>query len=421
MLNLRNIFKKICVATVGLVSVFSLAACGETGGNNDNPNAVYDSITSKLTLDKSYDGKNFFTDGVEAATLNVATDGDTATFTTASGETVTIRFYGIDTPESTGGVEKWGKSASKFTAKLLENAKSIVLEASEVPAAKDSYGNRYLGYVWYKGESDTNFKNCNLQVVENGYSTNKCKPTDSYNSIFKEAETFAKSKPLHIWDEKAEDPYYSTAATETDLKDLSENIDKYWNSTEKTGSKVRVEAYLKTVSISTSGTYTYTAGAVIDGTEYTFNVYAGYTSSGLPGFLCLGTKYSLTGTIQEHNGSYQISGLTYVPMKKGGDYVTTLVDDYYLQFNGSIAYQAYYYKSLYGNLTVSDAKVEGTTLTFKGTAKCKKNDESKTFSFTCPVETGFDASTINGKTITTYGCVENDVVSILKYSNITIK
>ena len=72
----------------------------------------------KLNLD--YVGHSFWTDGIEQVTLHSTIDGDTAHFTTSTksekGETLLkARFYGIDTPESTGKVQPWGTPASKYT------------------------------------------------------------------------------------------------------------------------------------------------------------------------------------------------------------------------------------------------------------------------------------------------------------------
>ena len=104
------------------------------------PKNNYDDITKTLKLTKSYsDASKFLTDGIEEVTLQNATDGDTANFKCKySGESVTIRFYSVDTPESTGSVEKWGKSASLYTKKKLESAYALLLEGSKTPPVVDS-------------------------------------------------------------------------------------------------------------------------------------------------------------------------------------------------------------------------------------------------------------------------------------------
>ena len=95
----------------------SLASC--TGGGT-TPAALIDYAhngSCKLTLD--YKGKDSFVDGVGEFELWMTIDGDTAHFTpvvtTTSSVTVKARFYGVDTPESTGRVQEYGKQASNFT------------------------------------------------------------------------------------------------------------------------------------------------------------------------------------------------------------------------------------------------------------------------------------------------------------------
>ena len=412
--------KKITLAALGLVTILSLASCSSV-----DPNTItHEAITAKCQLKKDFAGKDFFEDGIEEVVSPSPTDGDTASFTTVSNKPVTVRFYAIDTPESTGGVEKWGKAASNFTKGILLKATSIVLEASQTPAVVDSYGSRYLAYVWYKLIDDDEYKNLNLQIVENGYSTNKSKSTDSYSSYFKEAENFAKKNLLHIWNDNLEDPDFSTEATEVTLKELTENITQYYDAEKENGLKVRFVAYVKSYYVSGTEAYTYKVAQVIDGVEYTFDVYAGYNSSGIPGYVCVGTEYSFTGPVQKHGSNYQISGITYVAMKTGGDYLYSTRDNYYLQFSDDMEYNIVYYRSLYTAITVSSASVNDTTLTITGQASLKKKNgeygDSTTFTIKCPVEAGFDASIFNGSRIVTYGCVEDGVVSVLSSSDIFI-
>ena len=163
--------KKILVVLFTLIPFLMVSSCGEE--NLDH----YDKITSSLKLTENYEGKHFINDGIGSATLLYATDGDTATFRLSpSGDRVTIRFYCVDTPESTGKVQKWGKTASLFTKGILESATEFVLEANTRPASHDNYGVRYLGYVWYKINANDEFKCLNLELVENGYLDEVQKP-----------------------------------------------------------------------------------------------------------------------------------------------------------------------------------------------------------------------------------------------------
>lgn len=364
----------------------------ELGDNS----VYYDAITQTLTLDKPYEGKNFLTDGIGKATVSAYTDGDTTRFRLESGETIIIRYYEIDTPESTSSIEKWGKAASNFTKSRLSGATEIVLEATGPRAMHDSYGTRYLGYVWYKTEGSNSFKNLNMEIVENGFSDDKGIDTEDfpYYSYFHKANQFAKKSQLRLFS-KLDDPLYSTDPVPMTLKEFEDNNDLYYNPDTDTGAKVRLQACLTSLYISDSGTYTFTATELDPetGKARTINVYAGYTSSAASN-MKIGHLYEVVGNLQKYGGKFQISGLNYnsVYQIDDGDYTIVKQKDYYLAFDADKPFLTQYSATLYGDVTVTEASVKGTTMTVRGTAQQKnKNgykDETSVFTFRIPVEEG---------------------------------
>lgn len=397
------------------------------------PKDCYDDITKTLKLTKSYNSSSaFFVDGIEEVRLVTATDGDTAGFVGKnSGEGVTIRFYDVDTPESTGSVEKWGKSASLFTKGKLENAAALLLEGSQTPPVVDSYGSRYLAYVWYKETADSEWKNLNLEIVENGFSAAKTLPSDPYESYFEAAQTFAKRVPLHIWSDDA-DPYFSEDASNVTVKELSDNFSEYYDAENEIGQKVRFDGYVSNVSVSSSQAYTYKVSAVEDGKVYTIDVYAGYNSTGIPDFFKIGNLYQITGTVQKHSGRFQVSGLTYVPLQEGGDYLTRLVRCYYMQFNSSVAFKnTIDKKALYRDAVVTAAKVENGQLVITAKAvntELYEKDNStaaEEFTFYCEVEAGFNATALVNKVFSVNGYQEegkdSNKIFVLHYSDFNFK
>ena len=167
MFKLKNI-KIFFSLIIAVVLSFGLLACGEKDGKLD-PDKTYYSVTDSLKLAINYEGKNFLKDGIGKATLSHISDGDTMSFSLESGEHITIRFFGVNTPESTSKMEKWGVQASLFVKGIINRESEIVLESStgSVPEV-DSYGERYLGYVWYRNSSSESWRNLNVLVVENG-------------------------------------------------------------------------------------------------------------------------------------------------------------------------------------------------------------------------------------------------------------
>ena len=215
----------VAIALLLLVGCLSLVACNKVADNTE----YYDAITKTLKLEKSFEGKSYLTDGIGRATLAALTDGDTTRFTLEQGDSVVVRYYQVDTPESTGGVEKWGKAASLFVKDKLSAATEIVLEATAVPAEKESYG-RYLGYVWYKTAADEDFKNLNLELVENGFSENKGINTSAYPyyDVFQKANDFAQKIKLRLYSE-LDDPLFSTDPVEMTIKEFNESPDAFYN------------------------------------------------------------------------------------------------------------------------------------------------------------------------------------------------
>ena len=119
----------------------------------------------KVKLDVDYEGKSFIDDGIGEVILVRSVDGDTARFIDPNSKTLktdfSVRFLGIDTPESTREIDPWGKIASAFTRGKLENATTIVLEAEG--SRNDIYG-RYLAFVWVDGVL------LNLELVQEAFS-----------------------------------------------------------------------------------------------------------------------------------------------------------------------------------------------------------------------------------------------------------
>ncbi|MCK5761459.1 MAG: thermonuclease family protein, partial [Candidatus Izimaplasma sp.] len=106
--------------------------------------------TDALVMNFTYADSNFIADGIGEVTLSRCIDGDTAIFNEGSTH-FTVRFLGIDTPESTYKFDPWGKAASQFTCDKLENATTIVLEWDSGAETRTDGNGRYLGWVWYDG------------------------------------------------------------------------------------------------------------------------------------------------------------------------------------------------------------------------------------------------------------------------------
>ena len=108
------------------------------------------------------------------ATVKSYIDGDTTHFyvdqSVCPDGVLKARYLAINTPESTGKIEEWGKAASKFTRSKLEKATSIILESDNGKWNIDSTGERHLVWVWYKTAEDEEYRNLNLEILQEGYA-----------------------------------------------------------------------------------------------------------------------------------------------------------------------------------------------------------------------------------------------------------
>ena len=88
----------------------------------------------------------------EEVTVKQYIDGDTVHFHSKeiAGGVLKARFLAVNTPESTGKIEEFGKTAAAFTKEKLMSATSIIVESDTANWDADSTGGRYLVWIWYK-------------------------------------------------------------------------------------------------------------------------------------------------------------------------------------------------------------------------------------------------------------------------------
>ena len=182
--------------------------------------------TDALTLDFEYENTDFLPDGVGEVTLVRCVDGDTAFFTEGGGETFSVRFLGINTPESTAKFEPWGKAASAFTCDKLENASTIVLQADPASGRLDSYGTRYLAWVWYDGRL------LNLELVEQAFSKASGSTDTYYGNLVFQVNLQVQFSERRVWGEVDPDFDYSLEGVQITIEELVTNPSEY------TGQKV---------------------------------------------------------------------------------------------------------------------------------------------------------------------------------------
>jgi micrococcal nuclease len=172
--------------------------------------------TDELSMDFTYTGMSFLDDGVGEVDLVRCVDGDTAFFREGN-QTFSVRFLGINTPESTAKFEPWGKPASDYTCDKLENATTLVLQADPAAGRMDSYGTRYLAWVWYDGRL------LNLELVEQAYSKASGATDTLYGSLIYQVNLEVQFTDRRVWGEVDPDFDYSLDGVQVTIEGLLEN------------------------------------------------------------------------------------------------------------------------------------------------------------------------------------------------------
>lgn len=262
-------------------------------------------VTDSITLTADYKGKNFLEDGIGEVTVQQFVDGDTTIFKCGN-QSITIRYQGIDTPESTYKVEPWGFAASKHTKEALKNAKTIVLQTDNGKPGKenvDTTGNRYLAWVWVDGRL------LNLELVELGLANSKASAT-SLSAEFIEALGPVSQAKARIYGEKDPDYDYSKTYTEISLKDLhlTYGTDEAILNSKDVGKKVKVSGIVTRMIGTNSAYIQQTADYDGNGVLETYGVYL-YGGYNLNNKLAVGYSVIVSGTIGYYNGSLQISSV----------------------------------------------------------------------------------------------------------------
>ena len=249
----------------------------------------------------------------QVATVKTYVDGDTTHFhvpeDVIEGGVLKARYLAINTPESTGKIEEYGKKASEFTRAKLSSAVSIIVESDDDKWNRDSTDSRYLVWVWYKESEDGEYRNLNLEILQNGLAVASSTGNNRYGSVCLSALAQARAEKLNVYSGEKDPDFYYGDAVELTLRELRLNVSDYTNTkvafegviTRNDGRSVYIEDY-----DSDSGLY------------FGMTVYYGFGLSGAGlSIISVGNRARIVGTVQyyEAGDSYQVSGLTYRQMK----------------------------------------------------------------------------------------------------------
>ena len=278
----------------------------ETPSETGNKEAVDYAASVKLDMSS--------TTAKTEATVKTFVDGDTTHFNVPTSVVETgvlkARYLGINTPESTGKIEEWGKKASKFTREKLSSATSIIIESDDANWNADSTGSRYLVWVWYRTSDTEEYRNLNIEILQEGLAIASNSANNSYGSTCMKAINQAKELKLNINSGEKDPDFYYGDVVELTLKELRTNTESY------SGMKVAFTGVVSTDSGSNS-VYVEEYDPETD-MYYGFTIYYGFNLSGKGlEIISVGNEVRIVGSLQyyETGGTWQIADLSYRVMK----------------------------------------------------------------------------------------------------------
>ena len=247
------------------------------------------------------------------ATVKTYVDGDTTHFNVPSSDIssglLKARYLAINTPESTGQIEPWGKKASNYTKETLMNATSIIIESDNEKWNPDSTGDRYLVWVWYKTADMADYRCLNLEILQNGLAVASKISDTSYADLCNQILYQAVQHKLYVHSKEKDPDFFYGAAIPVTLKELKTNIEEYKDKS------VGFEGVVVRNSGNTAYVEEYDEET---GLYFGIQVYYGFSLDYFgQEILTVGNRILVVGSVQyyETGGTYQISDIKYNAMR----------------------------------------------------------------------------------------------------------
>ncbi len=263
-------------------------------------------------------------------TVKAFIDGDTTHFNTPASaqfnaqNLLKARYTAVDTPESTGKIEPWGKKAANFTRSKLENATSIIIESDGTDWVADSTGERHMSWIWYKAPGASTYRNLNIELLQEGLALGKSVTGCRYEELCRNAFTQANALKLHVYSTEKDPDYFYGESIEIDLKELRLNLNTY-NPNKESDKALSYNG--KRVAFEGTVAYYVNQGVYVEDydeeTQMYYGIYVYYGFNFVQGaqLLKIGNRLRIAGvvTYYEGGGTYQVSDLRYNPYMPAAD------------------------------------------------------------------------------------------------------
>ena len=312
---MKNITRILVLLLTLALLAGCFAACTGNGGDETTAETTGQPTQNEEFVDYASTVKFDPNSGRAHATVTVRTfvDGDTTHFNISDpafeGGILKARYLGINTPESTGQIEPWGKKASNHTKETLSKATSIIVESDSSSWNPDSTGERYLVWVWYKTAEDADYHCLNLEILQQGLAVSSKSSDTVYADVCVSILNQAVTHKLYVHSKEKDPDFYYGAALPMTLKELKTNIASYKDK------DVSFEGVVVRNSNQTAYIEEYDEET---GLYFGIQVYYGF-NLGFHGeeILSVGNRVLVVGSVQyyETGGTYQISDIKYHAMR----------------------------------------------------------------------------------------------------------
>lgn len=318
----------LLVALCLAVSLF--AGCQPSNQPNQTAGSTQPQLQSvdyvaQLTLDMNSETLK------QKVTVKSYIDGDTTHFyvptSVSENGVLKARYLAVNTPESTGKIEEWGKKASNFTKEKLSGASEILVESDDSNWNLDSTGERHLVWVWYKPQGSDTYRNLNLELLQNGLAIASGASENRYGESCTAALAQAKQQKIHIFSKQDDPDFYYGDSIPVTLKGLRTNIELYENL------KVTFEGVITRSASQTVYVEDYDPETDM---YYGITVYYGWnlTGTGLE-MMKVGNRVQFVGTVQYYatGDSWQVSDINYRDMRPNDPNNIQLISSGHEAFN----------------------------------------------------------------------------------------
>ncbi len=296
---MKKIISILSIITILCLSLFFVVGCGDKEDGDDN----HIDYVADLKLDMSSSSLK------QEVTVKNHVDGDTVHFNVDKSIVATGilkgRFLAVNTPESTGKIEPYGHMASRFTKNALKDAVSIIIESDDGNWNVDSTGDRYMVWVWYKTSASSDYRNLNVELLQNGLAIASNTANNRYGEVAMNALNQAKEELLYVHSTVKDPEIYDGETVSLSIKELRTNIEDY-NTV-----RVAIEGIVVQNDSQTAYVESYDQATNL---YYGMTVYYGFNLSGTGmEMLGIGNKVRVIGIVQyyETGDTYQISDVQY--------------------------------------------------------------------------------------------------------------